>query len=196
MGVRSSMLELAILGELEEPLHGYELRKRLSRSLGPVRRLSFGSLYPALHRLDDSGLIAVVDVVPPGTKTSTWLSGRSGRPELPSSTKKQVVYQTTKAGQEHLQSALAKVELDDDSIDLAMGLMSHATPATRLTLLMKRRSQVLARHEASEKAKLSSDYWIRSKGELDSQQTLSELSWIDRLIQDDPGLQSASHNNN
>ena len=67
MGVRSSMLELAILGELEDPLHGYELRKRLSRSLGSVRRLSYGSLYPALHRLADRGLIEVVD--PPNAES-------------------------------------------------------------------------------------------------------------------------------
>lgn len=186
------MLELAILGELEEPLHGYELRKRLSRSLGPVRRLSFGSLYPALHRLADRGLIHVVDIVPPKARKSKW-TGRSTKTNSPSSTKKQVVYQTTDAGRDYLQTALATAEVDDDSLGLAMGLMSRTTPATRLTLLMQRRALVLARHEASEKAKKSSDFWIRSKGELDSEQTLRELSWIDRLIQDDPGLQNPSN---
>lgn len=170
MSVRSNMLELAILAELETPLHGYELRKRLSRCLGPVRRLSFGSLYPALHRLADKGLIKVVE--PRGTAGAE--SSRSRR---------QVVYQTTAAGSKFLRESLETADVDDDSLGLAMGLMSKATPAARLGLLVQRRSQVLARREASERAKQSSDFWIRSRGELDSVQAENELSWIDRLIQ-------------
>ena len=47
------MLELAVLGLLsEQPLHGYELKKRLSETLGPLWGISFGSLYPALRRLE------------------------------------------------------------------------------------------------------------------------------------------------
>ena len=46
------MLELAILGLLkEQELHGYELKKRLVDALGPFSSVSFGSLYPALARL-------------------------------------------------------------------------------------------------------------------------------------------------
>ena len=53
------MLELAILGLLfESPVHGYELRKRLSVRLGGLRVISYGSLYPALRRLTRAGLIA------------------------------------------------------------------------------------------------------------------------------------------
>lgn len=179
------MLELAILGELEEPAHGYELRKRLARSLGPLRRLSFGSLYPALHRLADRGLIAVVGAPSPDTK-----SRKSG------AEKRQVVYQTTAVGRDFLQSSLAHAAVvDDETLALTMGLMSRATPATRLTLLMRRRAEVLARHEAGLAAKQSPDFWIRSKGELDSQQALSELSWIDRVIQTDPGLKEISETN-
>ena len=52
------MLELAVLGLLsEQPLHGYELKKRLSETLGPLWGISFGSLYPALRRLERSGAI-------------------------------------------------------------------------------------------------------------------------------------------
>ena len=53
------MLELAILGVLaEQPRHGYELKKRLSDTLGPLWGISFGSLYPALKRLELKGWIA------------------------------------------------------------------------------------------------------------------------------------------
>src|SRR2546430_11090729 len=56
------MLELAVLGLLaEQPRHGYELKKRLSETLGPLWGISFGSLYPALRRLERGGGIEEVD---------------------------------------------------------------------------------------------------------------------------------------
>ena len=55
---RSGVLELAVLGLLNgTPMHGYELRKRLYTVLGAFRALSYGSLYPCLHELQDAGLI-------------------------------------------------------------------------------------------------------------------------------------------
>ncbi|HET9443322.1 MAG TPA: PadR family transcriptional regulator, partial [Acidimicrobiales bacterium] len=64
------MLELAILGLLkEQELHGYELKKRLTDTLGPFSGASFGSLYPALRRLESAGAVRVVDGAagrPPG----------------------------------------------------------------------------------------------------------------------------------
>src|ERR1700678_1695142 len=53
------MLELAILGLLLKwPMHGYELRKRLTGLLGPFRAFSYGSLYPTLRRMQADGMIA------------------------------------------------------------------------------------------------------------------------------------------
>ena len=52
------VLELAILGLLlESPMHGYELRKRLTGLLGAFRAFSYGSLYPTLRRMQADGLI-------------------------------------------------------------------------------------------------------------------------------------------
>ena len=60
------MLELAILGLLiESPMHGYELRKRLTGLLGAFRAFSYGSLYPALRRMQADGLI-VEEAAPVG----------------------------------------------------------------------------------------------------------------------------------
>ena len=57
------MLEMAILGLLkEQPMHGYDLRKRLRSDFGLLSSLSFGSLYPALARLEHDG--AVREVAP------------------------------------------------------------------------------------------------------------------------------------
>lgn len=50
------MLELAILGVLkEQPMHGYELRHYLSFAVGHIWQLSYGTLYPALRRLEKRG---------------------------------------------------------------------------------------------------------------------------------------------
>ncbi|ANP54566.1 DNA-binding PadR family transcriptional regulator [Streptomyces griseochromogenes] len=46
------MLELSILGFLAEgPLHGYELKERITALSGHVRPVSDGALYPAINRL-------------------------------------------------------------------------------------------------------------------------------------------------
>src|SRR2546422_5515653 len=56
------VLELAILGLLkEQELHGYELKKRLTEALGPFSSVSFGSLYPALARLEAAGAVKAVE---------------------------------------------------------------------------------------------------------------------------------------
>src|SRR5262249_24853321 len=55
------VLELAILCLLkEQPLHGYELKKRLGETLGFLWGVSYGSLYPALRRLERAGSIEIV----------------------------------------------------------------------------------------------------------------------------------------
>ncbi|MEV0094931.1 PadR family transcriptional regulator [Streptomyces sp. NPDC050738] len=53
------MLELAILGFLyEAPLHGYELRKRITALTGHIRPVAESTLYPAIKRLEKSGWLA------------------------------------------------------------------------------------------------------------------------------------------
>ncbi|KAA2253360.1 PadR family transcriptional regulator [Solihabitans fulvus] len=52
------MLELAILGFLsEQPMHGYELRTRISQLTGHVRPVSDGALYPAIKRMEKAELL-------------------------------------------------------------------------------------------------------------------------------------------
>ncbi|MFF8595593.1 PadR family transcriptional regulator [Streptomyces sp. NPDC015220] len=52
------MLELAILGFLHDtPLHGYELRKRITALTGHVRPVAESTLYPAIKRLERAGLL-------------------------------------------------------------------------------------------------------------------------------------------
>lgn len=52
------MLEFAILGFLfESRLHGYELRRRLAALTGHVRPIADGTLYPAIKRVVEGGLV-------------------------------------------------------------------------------------------------------------------------------------------
>lgn len=54
----AAMLELAILGFLyDAPLHGYELRKRISALTGHVRPVAESTLYPAIKRLEKAGYL-------------------------------------------------------------------------------------------------------------------------------------------
>ncbi|QNE73353.1 PadR family transcriptional regulator [Streptomyces finlayi] len=78
------MLELAILGFLYgAPLHGYELRKRITALTGHVRPVAESTLYPAIKRLENSGLL--VRETRPGTTAAPrhvlTLTG-GGRAEL------------------------------------------------------------------------------------------------------------------
>ncbi len=86
------MLEFAVLGVLHEaPMHGYELRKRLTGLLGAFRAFSFGSLYPTLRGLQCAGLIVEED----DDSDRSW--GRRGRR----------VYKLTAEGKERFAELLA-----------------------------------------------------------------------------------------
>ncbi|MGI5523428.1 PadR family transcriptional regulator [Micromonospora sp. CA-259024] len=53
------MLELAILGFLaDQPLHGYDLKRRIAHLTGHVRPIADGTLYPAIKRLERAGLLS------------------------------------------------------------------------------------------------------------------------------------------
>ncbi len=85
------MYELFILGELaDKPMHGYLLHSILTSVLGPLRPVSWGSLYPILKRLEDEGAIEQV------------VSEESG----PGRTKK--VYRITPIGRERFMRLMAK----------------------------------------------------------------------------------------
>src|SRR3954462_11750411 len=103
MSRRSGVLELAVLGLLHEsPLHGYELRKRVNALLGPLRAISYGSLYPCLKEVLGAGLIATA------TTASEAGAGRRRR----------IVYKRTAEGKERLQEQLAErgpAAWDDDT---------------------------------------------------------------------------------
>jgi DNA-binding PadR family transcriptional regulator len=130
---RSGVLELAILGILHEtPMHGYELRKRLSSLLGAFRAFGYGSLYPALKDLLVKGLIAE-DV-----------ADGPARP-LDRPRRSKIVYRLTAEGKERLQDLLAQsgpASWEDDGFGVHFAFFGLTQAEVRMRILEGRRSRL------------------------------------------------------
>ena len=174
----ANVLELAVLGLLSEsPMHGYELRKKLSDTLGTFRSFSFGSLYPTLRRLLEAGLIAQeapkvdIDAVP--------LTSRRSR----------VTYRLTADGKERLVSLLGDAgpqSWSDDGFGVHLAFFSRTPSATRMRILEGRRRRVEERREgerhAVERAVDRLDRYTQELQELALEATEREVRWLNELI--------------
>jgi DNA-binding PadR family transcriptional regulator len=129
MGNRSAVLELAVLGLLhEQPMHGYELRKRVNAQFGWGRVLSFGSLYPCLKTMVRNGLITADTTADPA----------GGR-------RQKIVYTVTADGKDHFAEAMHEAgpsAWDDDTFGVRFSFFSRTDPATRLRILEGRRARM------------------------------------------------------
>jgi len=77
-------LDLLILKILAlEPLHGWAISQRLKQVSGDVLQVSDGSLYPALHKLEQEGWITAVWKATENNRRAKFYElTRSGRKEL------------------------------------------------------------------------------------------------------------------
>ena len=188
------MIELAVLGLLKETdLHGYELKKRLGSLLGRRSTVSFGSLYPALSRLEKSGAVKAVEAnVEPGpTMPMTGaLSGevaafraRLTRPTRGLRGKK--VYGITDVGRQRLTDLLTE-ETDERSDDrvftLRVAFCRYLTPGQRLTLFKRRHDDLCAeRDDGDDESAL--DTYLRALRERNRRAIEFELAWLEGLME-------------
>ncbi|MDQ4069382.1 MAG: PadR family transcriptional regulator [Actinomycetota bacterium] len=199
------MLELAVLGVLkEQPLHGYELKKRLTDTLGAFSSVSFGSLYPALARLEAAGAVRVVapegddsvlptPVVPmTGSIAGEAAAFRARRAAArsagrPSRTRK--VYAITEKGErlfeELLETESASAD-DDRAFNLKLAFCRHLPPERRLGLFERRRALLverLAKARTNLRArKERMDLYTQSLVDHGTEATERDISWLDKLI--------------
>lgn len=167
------MLELAILGLLlESPMHGYELRKRLTGLLGAFRAFSYGSLYPALRRMQIDGLIAE-DAAPEGA-----VLRRARR-----------VYQLTDIGRQRFTELVADTgpqNYTDDGFGVHLAFFNRTPAAARMRILEGRRRQVEERREglrdAIARATNSLDRYTRQLHQLGLESSEREVNWLNELI--------------
>jgi DNA-binding PadR family transcriptional regulator len=194
------MLDLAILGLLhEQELHGYEIRRRLRDELGLFANISFGSLYPALSRLEAARAVAVAEsgpahrpapLPPTGSLGGERAGLRARRASAPRGTKRsRKVYRITDRGRQLFEQLLDADEPagtdEARSFGLRLAFARHLAPQARLALLERRRLQLTRRlatdqHRA---AGSSLDVYTRSLVEHSTEATEHDIAWLDRLIE-------------
>jgi DNA-binding PadR family transcriptional regulator len=165
------MLELAVLGLLKErTMHGYQLKKRLSDTLGAFWQVSYGSLYPALKRLQREGAVEMV-----------FSKEEVGR--------RKNVYRLTTQGEQLFQTLLEETGSEageDHKFQIRLAFFRYLRPETRIGVLERRRAYLQGRLAQLERS--FSDYRERSDG-----YTLSlmrhgvdavehDITWLDGLI--------------
>jgi DNA-binding PadR family transcriptional regulator len=189
------VLDLAILGLLkEQPLHGYELKKRVTETLGFVSGVSFGSLYPALRRLEDDGAIQSVDGAgpplgsPPMPATGS-ISGETAVGRIRRRTRQgrrnRKAYRITDRGDARLHQLLVEepVGNDERGFVLQFAFCRHLPDDERLELLRRRRAELddrLARVRDAEPGR--DDRYSRSLVEHRTESIARDLQWVDELI--------------
>ena len=181
MAKRHDVLEFAVLGVLSDgPLHGYELRKRLSAVLGPFRALSYGSLYPCLRRLQSKGLIDEVHVTPAIDSAAPPLSARRAR----------VVYAITGDGKEEF-AAWANQPgpeaWEDEGFAAHLAFFGRTEARVRLRILEGRRSRLEERvdtlRESLARSRERVDAYTLQLQQHGLDGAEREVRWLNELIQ-------------
>ncbi len=168
------MLELAILGLLkEQPMHGYQLSRELGESLGGFWRVSYGSLYPSLRRLEKEGAVESV----PGDEE------RSGR--------RKNVYRITEKGEKIFFELLQETPHDNSTEDtrfrVRLAFFKYLPPETRIRLLERRRASLEDRlstiKDSLRATRERVDDYTLALMEHGQSATESDIAWLDGLIQ-------------
>jgi DNA-binding PadR family transcriptional regulator len=193
------MLDMAILGLLEErDLHGYEIRRQLRDNLGILANVSFGSIYPALTRLEKSAAVVATEgsasrdtaqsaapKAPPTGSLSGELAVLRARRHSPTHSRRgKKVYRITEKGRQLFVQLLADGSSLDDarSFGLRLAFARHLAPQARLALLERRRAQLVQRLAEAEGTKVELDVYARSVVQHTADSVAQDISWLDRLI--------------
>lgn len=165
------MLELAVLGLLkEQSMHGYQLKKRLSETLGPFWQVSYGSLYPALKRLQAEGS---VEVVFPTEEVR----------------RRKNVYKVTEDGERlfgRLVEESGQDKDDDNGFRIRLAFFRYLKPETRIGLLERRKAYLLGRLDefkervTSYRERVDSYTLSLMRHGMDS--TEHDIAWLDDMI--------------
>ncbi|HVC13304.1 MAG TPA: PadR family transcriptional regulator [Acidimicrobiales bacterium] len=195
------MLDLAILGLLEErgELHGYEIRRQLREGLGLLANVSFGSLYPALARLEAAGAVEATEgplpvepptePVPPTGSLSGELAvlrARRRTARRPRGRRSRKVYRITDVGRTTFTDLLSGSAAADDprSFGLRLAFAGHLPAPARLALLQRRRAQLAERLAEVRRADGGRvlDVYARSVVEHTADALEHDIRWLDRLV--------------
>ena len=188
------VLDIAILGLLmDRDHHGYEVRSQLRDRLGVWANVSFGSIYPALARLERYGFVEAVTSSEPRTSSLSTgsLSGeraslRSLRATPGIGRRGRKVYRITERGRLEFVRLLADPATLDDSKNFSrrMALAKYLTPSLRVGLLERRRADLVGRlaevRAGADNEQL--DTYARSVMDHAAKGVELDLAWIDSLL--------------
>lgn len=204
------MLEFAILGLLKErTMHGYDLRRHLRDGFGVLANLSFGSLYPALGRLESAGAIRGIgsgnssdsELEMPihltgslgGERAATVARRATARVAETlgrTSTRARKVYEITPSGEQLFEQLLESPSTNEGDLRgfaLRLAFARYLSPQARIRLLERRRIE-LSDHLQRSSAHLDRptrvlDTYERSLAEHAQEAVANDLAWIERLLE-------------
>jgi DNA-binding PadR family transcriptional regulator len=170
------MLELAILGLLKErSMHGYQLKKHLADTLGGFWQVSYGSLYPALKRLQKEGAVEMI-----------FPKDQVGR--------RKNVYRITPKGEALFAELLERAGQDataDEGFSVRFAFFQYLKPETRIRLLERRRAYLEGRwsniKQSLQSYKERIDGYTVSLMNHQLSATESDIRWLDDLIAAEQG---------
>jgi DNA-binding PadR family transcriptional regulator len=200
------MLDLAILGLLEEqPLHGYEIRRQVREHLGVLANVSFGSLYPALARLEAAGAVEATQTPEPpdatpgpptGSLSGEWAVFRARRHSGGHARRSRKVYRITPQGHQLFAQLLTEHSGSDDArnFGLRWAFARHLAPQARVGLLERRRAQLVQRLDelASTSSDTELDVYARSVVDHTADGVRQDVAWLDRLLESEHSAQATS----
>jgi DNA-binding PadR family transcriptional regulator len=173
------MLELAILGLLKErPMHGYQLSRELTQALGGFWRVSYGSLYPTLRRLERDGAIV-------SQPSDQPVAGR----------RRKNVYRITEDGESSflalLQETPHDTQTEDTRFRVRLAFFRYLPPETRLRLLERRRASLEDRltsiSDSLRAAREKVDDYALALMQHGRDSTASDIAWLEGLIEAERG---------
>ncbi len=169
------MLDLAILGLLRSgPRHGYDLKRHLA-DLG-LRRISFGSLYPALRRLEKRGLIVALRA---GGRRKSYRLTEAGNAEL----------------DRLMRDETAHTE-EERRFGVRLAFFRYLDPTLRIGSLEQRRRYLVERLAESRKALQRATGRKEDRYKLALMRrsvirTQADIEWLDELIAGERGAATA-----
>ena len=151
-------------------MHGYELKKRLSETLGSFWQVSYGSLYPALKRLQRDEAVEMI-----------FPKQEVGR--------RKNVYRLTKKGEIVFADLLERAGQDateDTAFSVRFAFFRYAKPETRIRLLERRREFLEGRwsklKQSLQSYKERIDSYTLSLMDHELAATENDIRWLDELI--------------
>ncbi len=165
------MLELAILGLLKErAMHGYQLKKRLAETLGSFWQVSYGSLYPALKRLQRETAVEMI-----------FPKDEVGR--------RKNVYRITEKGETLFAELLERAgqeATEDNGFSVRFAFFRYLKPETRIRLLERRRAFLESRwstlKDSLQAYKERIDTYTLSLMNHELAATETDIRWLEDLI--------------